>query len=100
MQFGNQFLYQYGIGRNINSPSGWIFAWIIEGDGTYAWKNKENHIKQPNSGESTFYITPSLWISSSRILLQLGVGYPVIQDLFGKQKTNYLSVNANFGVTF
>jgi hypothetical protein len=100
IQYGDQFLYQGGIGRNIPSPSGWIFAWIIEGTGTYSWKNKIGNVKDPNSGGNTLYITPSLWVSSAKILLQIGAGYPVIQHLFGKQKTNYLSLNVNLGVLF
>ncbi len=100
IQYGKEFQYQYGLGRGLPSPSGWIFAWMIEGDGTYCWKNTVHHTKNPNSGGNTFYITPSLWISSSRILLQIGAGYPVLQHLFGNQLTNYLFLTFNFGVTF
>ena len=32
-KFGDQFLYQFGLGRNIPSPSGWIYAWMVEIDG-------------------------------------------------------------------
>ena len=49
-QFGNQFLYQLGFGRNIPSLSGWIFAWMVEFDGLYSWKNKIKGNIDPNSG--------------------------------------------------
>ncbi|MBX9922698.1 MAG: hypothetical protein K2Y01_01175 [Rhabdochlamydiaceae bacterium] len=100
MQFGNRFLYEAAFGRNIPSPTGWIFAWIIEGSGTYAGKNTIGHEKIPNSGGNTIYLIPSFWVSTKRTLLQIGAGYPIVQHLFGKQKTDYLYLSANFGVTF
>lgn len=91
-KFGNQFLYQFGIGRNIFSiPSEWIFAWLIEADGTYTQKNKIQDVTDPNSGGNILFITPSLWISSPHLILQLGGGVPVAQHLFGTQhKSRYL----------
>lgn len=97
---GNELLYQYGFGRNIPSPSGWIFLWMVEGDGTYSWKNSVNGSTAPNSGGNVFYVTPSLWISSTRTLLQIGVGYPIVQYQYGQQPTTNLSLNVKYGVTF
>jgi hypothetical protein len=92
IKFGNQFLYQAGIGRNIfNIDTKWIFAWLLEADGTYAQKNKINGLADPNSGGNTIFLTPSLWVSSKTLSFQLGFGLPVVQHLFGNQlKNNYL----------
>jgi len=97
---GNQFWYQGGIGRNIPSPSGWIFAWMVEWDGIYAFRNKIKGRSHANSGGNTIYMTPSIWISSKRVILQVGAGYPIVQHLFGRQSRKFMSVNINVGVTF
>ena len=39
-KIGDQFLYQFGFGRTIPSPEGWIYAWMIEIDGQYNKKNR------------------------------------------------------------
>ncbi|OJW51279.1 MAG: hypothetical protein BGO67_12485 [Alphaproteobacteria bacterium 41-28] len=100
-KFGNEFLYQAGFGRNIlyiNSEL--IFAWMIEADGLYSEKNKIKGITDPNSGGNIVYVTPSLWISSKKIIAQLGFGLPATQHLFGNQKRNNYLLVANFGWTF
>lgn len=99
IKIGNQFLYQAGIGRNICTPPGWIYAWMIEFIGLYSWKDTINNSKDPNSGGNQFSIVPSLWISSEKLILQFGVGFP-IQHLYGNQFKQYLSLNFNFGWTF
>lgn len=100
-KFGNQFLYQCGYGRNISAvKSEYIFAWMLEIDGQYNQKNKLRTIDDPNSGGNTIYVTPSLWLSSSQWVAQLGVGLPVAQHLYGNQKRNYYSLNFNIGWTF
>lgn len=99
-KFGDQLLYQFGFGRNIPSPSGWIFAWMLEFDGQYSWKNKIKGRTDPDSGGNTIYMTPSLWFSSKRIILQFGAGYPMVQHLFGNQPKKFISIDFNFGVAF
>jgi hypothetical protein len=99
-KFGDQIFYQFGFGRNIPSPSGWIFAWMVEFDGLFAWKNKIKGLTDPDSGGNVIYVTPSIWISSKNLIIQLGAGYPVVQHLFGDQSKKYLSLDFNFGVTF
>ncbi len=100
-QFGNQYLYQAGLGRNIfDIDKKWIFAWILEADGLYSEKNKINGAIDPNSGGNVVYLLPSLWISSKRFTFQLGVGGPAYQHLFGDQKNNYYLLALNLGWTF
>ncbi len=99
-KFGDHFLYQFGFGRNIPSPAGWIFAWVLEFDGQYSWKDKIKGCTDPDSGGNTIYMTPSIWISSRRIILQFGAGYPIVQHLFGDQPKKFVSFDFDFGVTF
>lgn len=99
-KFGDQILYQFGLGSNIPSPSGWIFAWMVEFDGEYFWKNKIKDSLDPNSGGNVIYITPSLWVSSKNFIGQLGIGYPCVQHLFGDQSKKFLLIVFNFGYTF
>jgi hypothetical protein len=100
-KFGNEFLYQAGFGRNIfNIDSEWIFAWMIEGDGLYIEKDKIRGITDPNSGGNVLYVTPSLFISSKKIIAQLGFGLPATQHLFGNQNKNHYLLVANFEWTF
>lgn len=96
----DQYLYEIGFGRNIASPPGWIFAWMIEVDGSYASKNIVKGSIDPNSGGNVVYITPSLWISSEKIIVQLGAGGVLIQHLFGNQSIFTHQIIFNFGWTF
>lgn len=99
-KFGDQFLYQFGLGRNISSPEGWIYAWMVEVDGQYSKKNRIRGSNDPNSGGNFIYVTPSLWISSKEILLQFGVSFPVNQNLFGRQNKFDYALNFNFAWSF
>ncbi len=98
-QFGNQYQYECGIGKCFWAPPGWIFAWMLELDGVYAGKNKINGWRDRNSGGNTIYITPSIWISNEKLVLQLGIG-PEFQELNGHQPKQYYSADLNLGYTF
>jgi hypothetical protein len=100
-KFGNGFFYQFGLGRNILSvTSELIVSGMIEINGLYVKKDKIRKITDPNSGGNTVYITPSLWVSSKKLIVQLGFGLPATQHLFGNQKRNNYLLAANFGWTF
>lgn len=100
-QFGNQYLYQAGFGRNIfDIDKKWIFAWVIEADGLYSAKDRINGVTDPNSGGNVIFVVPSLWISSQHLIFQLGVGGPAYQHLFGDQKNNNYLLALNLGWTF
>jgi hypothetical protein len=99
-QFGNSFLYQAGIGRNIfNIGSRWMFNWLVEADGQYSQRNRIDGITDPNSGGNLVYITPSLWISSKKLIFQLGAGIAALQHLNGDQNKNHYLIAANLGWT-
>jgi hypothetical protein len=99
-KFGDQFLYQFGVGRNIPSPKGWIYAWMVEVDGQYNKKNRIDGGLDNNSGGNALYVTPSLWISSKELLLQFGVSLPINQNFFGKQRKYNYALNLNFAWSF
>jgi len=99
-KIGDQFLYQFGLGRNIPSPPGWIYAWMVEIDGQYNKKNRVHGNIDPNSGGNTIYVTPSLWISSKEIAFQFGVSFPVNQNLFGVQRKFDYALNLSFAWSF
>lgn len=97
---GKQFLYQASIGRNLYTPPGWIFAAFLEFAGQYSQKNIVNHHKDSNSGGNVIFMIPSLWLSSEKLILQLGIGCPIFQHLFGNQFKQRISYNFSFGWTF
>lgn len=99
-RFGNQFLYQFGFGRNITNINKWLFTWMVEFDGVYALKNKIRGKLDQNSGGNTIIITPSIWISSEKFILQCGLGYTVYQKNFGKQNRDTYLFALNAGWTF
>ena len=99
-KIGNQFLYQFGLGRNIPSPPGWIYAWMVEIDGQYNKKSRVRGNIDHNSGGNAIYVTPSLWISSKDIVFQFGVSVPVHQNLFGVQHQFDYALNLNFSWAF
>jgi hypothetical protein len=94
-KFGDQFLYQFGFGRNIPSPEGWIYAWMIEVDGQYNKKNRIKGKSDPNSGGNFILVTPSIWVSSKKLLFQFGVSCYINQNLFGQQNKFDYVLNLN-----
>lgn len=99
-KFGDQFLYQFGVGRNVPSPKGWIYAWMVEVDGQYNKKDRIKGILDRNSGGNVIYVTPSVWVSSKEMLVQFGVSLPINQNLFGNQRKIDYALNFNFAWSF
>ena len=93
---GNRYLYQFGLGRNMLATRGWIFNWLVEFDGTFSEHTKG----RPNSGSNTIRLTPSLWASSSKWVVQFGVGFVVVEHRFGKQNRDKYFVALNIARTF
>ncbi len=99
-KIGDQFLYQFGFGRNIPSPPDRIYAWMIEIDGQYNQKSRVHGKIDPNSGGNAIFVTPSIWISTKNFLFQFGVGFPVNQNLFGRQNKFDYVLNLNVAWSF
>lgn len=100
IKFGNSFLYQCGIARNIaafGSP-GWIFDIMLEFDGVYTAKTKVSGRTDKDSGSNIILLTPSLWLSSNILIFQFGVSIPVLQQLNGIQEKWQYAINYNLGV--
>jgi hypothetical protein len=99
-KIGDQFLYQFGFGRNIESPIGWIYAWMLEIDGQYSDKTRIKGVVDDNSGGNVIYVTPSIWISNDNFLFQGGVSLPINQHLWGDQRKIDYSLIANIAWSF
>lgn len=101
-KFGNSYLYQWGFARYIKklSPPGWIFDLMVEFDGDYVEKDKIHGVTDPNSGGNSIFITPSIWLSSKRWILQWGIGFPLVQNLNGEQDKIKYSIAYTVGVAF
>lgn len=100
IKVGDQFLYQFGLGRNVQSPKGYIYAWMVELDGQYSAKNHMCGATDPNSGGNVIYLTPSIWVSSKHFLIQFGFSFPVHQHLFGQQRKFNYALNVNCAWSF
>jgi hypothetical protein len=99
-KFGPQLFYEFGFGRNIPSPKGWIYAWMVEIDGLYSCRNRIHGVTDPNSGGNLIIITPSIWVSNEKFIFQLGVGGPLYQHLFGNQIKYLYHIIFEAGYTF
>lgn len=97
---GDQFLYQFGIGKNIPSAVGTIYAWMVEVDGQYSRKNRVKGKIDRNSGGNFIFVTPSIWFSTKELLMQFGVSFPVNQNLFGKQNKFQYALNFDVAWSF
>lgn len=99
-QMGNNYLYQFGLGRNLAATPQGMLAFMTEINGTYTEHDRIYAHLAPNSGGNIVYITPSLWGSTRHAIIQLGVGWPVLQHANGNQlRQTYLLV-ANVAWTF
>lgn len=94
---GNSYLYQAGLGRNISDRKGWLLAWMIEINGTYTVQNRIKGIINSNSGGNQIFVTPSLWASTKKLILQIGLGFPATQHLYGNQTRDTYLLVANMG---
>jgi len=100
-KFGNQFLYEFGLTRNIwYKPDKWLFNVMVEFDGTYRQRNKILGSVDCNSGGNIILFGPSLWFSTQRLILEIGIDGVVFQHLFGDQPKEKYIIATTFGWTF
>jgi hypothetical protein len=86
VRLGSQYLYQAGLGRNIlYATDESILTGLVEFDGQYTEKDTIFGQPNPNSGGNVVTVTPSLWFSTKKLIVQVGVGFPVVQNLYGNQ---------------
>jgi hypothetical protein len=94
VRLGSQYLYQAGIGHNIFyvTNESMVFG-LVEMTGQYTEKDRLFGIANPNSGGNVISLTPSFWLSTKKLIIQAGVGFPVVQNLYGTQpKTDYFII--------
>lgn len=87
VRLGSQWLYQAGLGRNIltvNDQS--ILFGLLELNGQCTERTKIFDHDVPNTGGNVIALTPSIWFSSKRLIVQAGVSFPVVQNLNGNQQ--------------
>ncbi len=87
IRLGSQLLYQAGIGRTLLAikDQSDLFV-LVEIDGQYTYKNEVLGHSSPNSGGNVIALTPSLALISPHVMTQVGVGFPIVQQLYGMQK--------------
>lgn len=101
MRAGNRFLYQYGVGRRIWSNANWLLDWMVEFDGEYVDRDIVKGIINKNSGGNLIYATPSIFLSKSKhFAFQFGVGFPLIQQLYGRQNRKEYSLQTKVSWSF
>jgi hypothetical protein len=101
VKFGNQFLYQFGLGRNIAYKADkWILNWLVELDGLYAQRSLLSNVVQRNSGGNSLLLGPSLWFSTQNFIIQGGISGFITQHLSGVQLKNRYLLSAYAGWTF
>jgi hypothetical protein len=91
IHLGTQYLYQFGIGRNIKSEKNqYILFGLVEFDGEFVERDKIMGHYDPDSGGNIVLVTPSISFATEKLIIQLGVSLPLIQQLNGDQnKINY-----------
>lgn len=95
IKYGNQFVYQAGLGHNLGYLQGWVFALTVEFSGIYLARDISCSMVDLNSGSNTGVLGSQLWISSERFILQGGVAYTVFQRQHGAQNpTRYIAAVA------
>lgn len=86
IQQGTQYYYNLGVGRHIKSAEKkYLFLGLLELNGQYSNKTKLGSHSAPNTGGNIIYATPSLWFSTPKIIVQVGISLPVLQYWYGNQ---------------
>ncbi|CAM4422965.1 MAG: hypothetical protein LEGION0403_FIIPPAGN_02176 [Legionella sp.] len=93
IQQGTQYYYNLGVGRTIKSvEKKYIFLGLVELNGQYSDRTKLGSDIVPNTGGNIIYATPSLWLSTSKMTIQVGISLPIRQHWYGNQsKISYYS---------
>ncbi|KTD06402.1 hypothetical protein Lgra_3179 [Legionella gratiana] len=86
IQQGTQYYYNLGIGHTIKSiERKYICSGLLELNGQYSGKTIFASNTVPNTGGNIIYITPSLWFSTPKIIVQVGISLPITQYWYGTQ---------------
>lgn len=101
IHYKTQFFYQSGIGHILSSQSNrYIFLGLLELNGQTNGSDKVSRFSRANSSQNIVYATPSLWLSTKKLIFQLGLSIPITQQYQGAQnKTDYYAAGI-LGWTF
>jgi hypothetical protein len=100
-KIGNSLLYQFGLGKNIAySTDHWLLNWMVELDGIYKQRDKVCGVVDCNTGGNSVYLGPSIFFSTQRFEMDIGIQAVVAQHLFGNQKRDNYFAEAYFGWKF
>jgi hypothetical protein len=79
---GNQWLYQWGLGRNIYYvPSKRILTVLLEFFGTQGGLDTLPLKASQRLGGNNLFIGPSLWFATERLVLNAGIAFPAMQKI-------------------
>lgn len=106
-RLGARTYYELGVGRNISSqPGEYIFAGFLEVNGQYDKQNPSIHPVTHNSGGSVLsdgnllFISPSLFFSTKKWVLEAGVSVPITQYWLGTRKKVDYFIGTAIAYTF
>ncbi len=101
LRLGSQFFYQAGIGRNILGITDRVVViGLLEFNGQYTKQDTMYGQSLPNTGGNVVTLTPSLWLSTQKMILQVGLSLPVAQTLNGTQTPMDYAFTGDFVWTF
>ena len=101
-KIGNNVLFAGGLGHNLGNPFGVTLTGILEFNVSYIQKTKTNGCPDCDSGGTTGYLGPTLFIGYKNFSLFGGIQAPVFQQLNGdqdKQQFRYI-INTLISFTF
>lgn len=78
---------------------GFLYA-VLEGNLLYTDNNEMNGVKDPNSGGTSFFLSPGLQYVTKRWIIEGIVQLPVSQDLNGTALEDDFTVRAGFRINF
>tara|TARA_R110001599_G_scaffold326461_2_gene539040 strand:- start:5460 stop:6362 length:903 start_codon:yes stop_codon:yes gene_type:complete len=78
---------------------GFLYA-VLEGNFLYTDNNEMNGVKDPNSGGTSFFLSPGLQYVTKRWILEGIVQLPISQDLNGTALEDDFIVRAGFRINF
>ncbi|MCL4360807.1 hypothetical protein M1446_00450 [Candidatus Dependentiae bacterium] len=85
-KFGNEYLYEFGIGKKIGKLKGGVVWWLFEMNGVHLQRDKICGQIDPNSGGNFIFWAPMcLRFDYEKLILQFGPQFPVLQKQNGQQ---------------